>query len=75
MTSLNNVAANRFEFIQEAGDFVWYHGVSAGAVMDTFISDEGTFIQGGGLERIAAPRESLVAYPKTVERLRSLKAS
>ena len=38
-----------FEFIQEAGDFVWYHGVSAGAVMDTFISDEGTFIHGGRL--------------------------
>ncbi len=50
-------------------------GTSAGAVMETFISDEGTFIQGGGLERIAAPRESLVAYPKTVERLRSSKAS
>ena len=50
-------------------------GTSAGAVMETFISDEGTFIQGGGLEGIAVPRQSLVAYPKTVERPRSLKAS
>ena len=47
-----------FEFIQEAGDFVWYHGVSAGAVMDTFISDEGTFIHGGGSERLRSLKAS-----------------
>ena len=43
--------------------------------MDTFISDEGTFIHEGALEGMAACGQFLVAYPKTVERLRSLKAS
>ena len=45
--SLNNVAANRFEFIQEDGDFVWYHGcISRGGHGDIHIGRG--YIHSGG---------------------------